>query len=162
MQDFKRWFGRRHAGYRIEVEYLEDSDAWEQFLEGANLRELTFVSEKSADQNRAGRPTREHYDVRPGRRGDVLPRRWLDRLLADGRIPAGEVLSIPVNDEDIEETRIVVEKDKRRRTVHIGSEWPRFTWEIVPGSNQRPENSAFLSAARSIIAEQLRRLGIDE
>lgn len=40
VQDFKRWFGRRHNGYRIEVEYLEDSDAWEQFLEGANLRDL--------------------------------------------------------------------------------------------------------------------------
>jgi hypothetical protein len=54
---FKKWFGSRHDGYRLEIDYVEDADAWNEFLDGANLRELTFVARKPAEGNRAGRPT---------------------------------------------------------------------------------------------------------
>lgn len=159
--NFKQWFGARHSDYRIEIDYVEDADAWNEFLDGANLRELTFVAHKPADGNRAGRPTKELYDVRPDRRGDVLPRSWLDQLRSDGRLPANQVLSVPVDESDIDETRVVVEKDKRRRTIHIGNDWPRFTWEIVPNSNTRPDDGSFRAVARDIIGAQLARHRID-
>ncbi|MDQ0923381.1 hypothetical protein QF038_001889 [Pseudarthrobacter sp. W1I19] len=159
--DFKKWFGSRHDGYRLEIDYVEDADAWNEFLDGANLRELTFVARKPAEGNRAGRPTKELYDIRPDRRGDVLPRRWLDQLRSDGRLPANQVLSVAVDEGDIEETRVVVEKDKRRRTIHIGDDWPRFAWEIEANSNVRPGDESFRSVARDIIGAQLTRLRID-
>lgn len=161
VQDFKKWFAARHGDYRVEIDYIEEAEAWNDFLDGASLRELTFVAEKPAVGNRAGRPTKELYDVQPGRRGDVLPRRWLDQLRSDGRIPPRDVLSVPVNEADINETRVVVEKNKRRRTIRIGDEWPRFTWEIVPDSNARPSDTDFRAVARQIIEEHLVRLGID-
>lgn len=37
------------------------------------LRELTFMTTKPAEGNRAGRPTKETYEVRPDGRGAVLP-----------------------------------------------------------------------------------------
>lgn len=159
--DFKRWFNSRHSGYRLEIDYVEDADAWNDFLDGANLRELTFVARKPADGNRAGRPTKELYDIRPDRRGDVLPRRWLEQLRSDGRLPANQVLSVAVDESDIEETRVVVEKDKRRRTIHIGDDWPRFTWEIEANSNTRPSDGSFRTVARDIIGAQLARNRVD-
>lgn len=160
-QDLKKWFGNRHDGYRIELDYVEDSDAWNEFLDGATLRELTFTARRSAKGNRAGRPTKEQYDVRPAMRGDVLPHSWLERLRSDGYLPANEVLSVSVNQEDIDETRVVVSKDKRRRTISIGAAWPRFTWEIEPNSNERPSDLMFVDVARQIIGQQLTRLKID-
>jgi len=157
----KKQFASDHPGYRLAVDYVEDADAWNEFLDGASLKELTFVARRTADGNRAGRPTKELYDVVPGRRGDVLPRSWLDRLRSDGHLPAGEVLSVPVSDDDIDETRVVVEKDGRRRTILIGDDWPRFTWEVEPGSNTRPADSRFYAVARSIIDSQLAHLNID-
>lgn len=160
-QDFKKWFANRHRGYRVEMDYVEDSDAWNEFLDGATLRELSFIARRDAAGNRAGRPTTEQYDVRPGRRGDVLPQHWLERLRSDGHLPANEVLSVPVHEDDIDETRIVVAKDHRRRTISIGDSWPRFTWEIEPGSNVRPPDPTFLEVARDIIGTHLTRLNID-
>jgi len=66
-----------------------------------------------------------------------------------------------VDEGDIEETRVVVEKDKRRRTIHIDDDWPRFAWEIEANSNVRPSDESFRSVARDIIGAQLTRLRID-
>ncbi|HCJ48876.1 MAG TPA: hypothetical protein DHW40_06050 [Microbacterium sp.] len=158
--DLKKWFQKRHNGYRLEIDYVEDADAWNDFLDGSTLRELTFVAHRRADGNRAGRPTTEYYDVRPVR-GEALPQNWLRRLRSDGHLPASEVLSIGVDDGDIDETRIVVQKNGRRRTIAIGADWPRFTWEIDPGSNQRPGDQQFYDVARSLIGDLLSRLNID-
>lgn len=149
--DFKKWFHWQCRGFHLEMDYVEDADAWNEFLDGATLRELTFVAKKPAEGNRAGRPTKEVYEVRPDGRGAVLPRTWLDRLRGEGRLPANEVLSVQVDESDISETRVVVEKDKRRRTISIGSDWPRFTWEIEPNSNTRPTDFTFAAVAGEII-----------
>ncbi|MGF3054179.1 hypothetical protein ACQUSY_09520 [Microbacterium sp. YY-03] len=159
--DLKKWFQERHPGYRIEVDYVEDAAAWNEFLDGSSLRELTFIAHRPAQGNRAGRPTTEYYDVRPGRRGEALPQSWLNRLRADGSLPASDVLSVPVDDADVDETRIVVQKDGRRRTIAIGVEWPRFTWEIDPGSVERPLDQRFYEVARGIIGDLMSRLDID-
>ncbi|WP_431230471.1 hypothetical protein [Paenarthrobacter nicotinovorans] len=156
-QHFKNWFHWQCRGFHVEIAYLEDADAWNEFLDGATLRELTFVARKPADGNRAGRPTKEIYEVRPDGRGAVLPKSWLERLRSDGRLPANEVLSVQVDESDISETRVVVEKDKRRRTISIGTEWPRFTWEIEPGSNSRPTDTTFTAVAGDIIHAYLAR-----
>ncbi|WP_437773479.1 hypothetical protein [Arthrobacter sp. KNU40] len=156
-QHFKNWFHWQCRGFHVEIAYLEDADAWNEFLDGATLRELTFVARKPADGNRAGRPTKEIYEVRPDGRGAVLPKSWLERLRSDGRLPANEVLSVQVDESDISETRVVVEKDKRRRTISIGTEWPRFTWEIEPGSNSRPTDTTFTAVAGEIIHGHLAR-----
>lgn len=158
--DFKRWFSARNSEFRIEIEYLEDSDAWEEFLDGAELKELTFIAHKPAKNNRAGRPTREIYEVLPNRRGDVLPRKWLDSLRQTGRLPANQVLSVGVDEDDIEETRVVVSKDKRRRTISIGAAWPRFTWEIEPDSNKRPSDSLFFVVTDDLIVTRFKNRGI--
>lgn len=157
--DFKKWFHWQSRGFHVEMDYVEDADAWNDFLDGATLRELTFVAKKPAAGNRAGRPTKEIYEVRPDGRGAVLPRTWLDQLRGDGRLPANEVLSVHVDESDIDETRVVVEKDKRRRTIRIGSDWPRFTWEIEPGSNTRPSDPVFVRVAGDIIHGHLSHLG---
>jgi hypothetical protein len=81
----------------------------------------------------------------------------LERLRGEGRLPANEVLSVQVDESDISETRVVVEKDKRRRTISIGSDWPRFTWEIEPGSNTRPSDPTFTATAGEIIHGHLAR-----
>ena len=158
--EFKSWFAKANSGYRLEVNYVEDSDAWNEFLDGASLRELTFTARRTSEANRAGRPTKERYDILPGRRGDVLPQSWLQRLRCDG-LPASEVLSVPVADEDIDETKVVVEKEGRRRTIRIGDDWPRFTWEIDPKAKSRPDDALYFDVARQIIDGQLRRLRID-
>ena len=159
--ELKRQFIDAHSGYHLEIEYVEDSDAWNDFLDGAALKQLTFVARRPADGNRAGRPTKELYDILPGRRGDVLPRGWLDQLRSTGHLPANQVLSVPVDDDEIDETRVVVDKGGRRRTISIGDDWPRFTWEIDPGSTTRPSDRKFFSAAREIVDMQLTRLSID-
>lgn len=157
--DFKKWFHWQSRGFHVEMDYVEDADAWNDFLDGATLRELTFVAKKPAAGNRAGRPTKEIYEVRPDGRGAVLPRTWLERLRDHGRLPANEVLSIQVDESDIDETRVVVEKGKRRRTIRIGEDWPRFTWEIEPGSTTRPSDQAFINVAGEIIHGHLSHLG---
>jgi hypothetical protein len=156
-QHFKNWFHWQCRGFHVEIAYIEDADAWNDFLDGATLRELTFVARKPANGNRAGRPTKEIYEVRPDGRGAVLPTSWLERLRGEGRLPANEVLSVQVDESDISETRVVVEKDKRRRTISIGSDWPRFTWEIEPGSNTRPSDPTFTAVAGEIIHGHLAR-----
>lgn len=156
-QHFKSWFQWQCRGFHVELAYVEDADAWNEFLDGAALRELTFVASKPAVGNRAGRPTKEIYEVRPDGRGAVLPKSWLERLRGEGRLPANEVLSVQVDESDISETRVVVEKDKRRRTISIGSDWPRFTWEIEPGSNTRPSDPTFTTFAGEIIHGHLAR-----
>ncbi|MFF2243324.1 hypothetical protein ACFVTM_03980 [Arthrobacter sp. NPDC058130] len=153
---FKNWFHWQCRGFDVEIAYVEDADAWKEFLDGATLRELTFVARKPADGNRAGRPTKEIYEVRPDGRGAVLPKSWLDRIRG-GRLQANEVLSVQVNEADISETRVVVEKDKRRRTISIGSDWPRFTWEIEPGGTTRPSDPTFTAVAADIIHGHLAR-----
>lgn len=155
--DFKKWFHWRSRGFHIEINYMEDSDAWNDFLDGASLRELAFVAKKPAEGNRAGRPTKEVYEVRPDGRGMVLPRTWLDQLRGEGRLPANQVLSVQVDESDIAETRIVVEKNKRRRTIRIGNDWPKFTWEIDPGSSSRPSDTVFQGVAEEIIHGHLSR-----
>lgn len=158
--DFGAWFAQRNSGFHIEMSYLEDSDAWDDFLAGAELKELTFIAHRPATNNRAGLPTREIYDVVADERGGVLPRRWLDRLISNGHLPPNQVLSVPVDASAIDETRVVVEKDNRRRTISIGNIWPRFTWEITPGSNRRPGDSTFQQVADDLIKSRYANRGI--
>jgi len=160
IRDFSTWFSIRNRGFRIEMAYLEDSDAWTEFLAGAQLKELTFIAHRPAQNNRAGLPTQEIYDVRPDKRGGVLPRRWLDALVSNGHLPPSQVLSVPVNANDIDETRIVVKKDKRKRSISIGSMWPRFTWEIVPDSNKRPGDVVFYKFVDELIVTRYFNRGI--
>ena len=154
--DVKRWFQQNHPGYRLSIDYLEDADAWAEFLDGADLRQITFTAWRSSPDNRAGVPTKEEYDVRPIR-GRVLPRAWLDRLL-NHELPASAVLSVPVEDGDIDETTVVVSKEGRRRTIRIGQDWPRFTWEINPDSDGRPVSAQFYAVANELVAERLDQL----
>lgn len=34
----KKRFAHDHRGYRLEVDYVEDADAWNDFLDGASLK----------------------------------------------------------------------------------------------------------------------------
>jgi len=155
--DVKRWFQQNYPGYRLSIDYLEDSDAWEEFLDGAELRQITFSAWRASQDNRAGVPTKEEYDVRPGVRGQVLPREWLARLRG-GRLPPSAVLNVPIEESDIDETTVVVSKDGRRRTIKIGQDWPRFTWEIDPDSDDRPVSGQFYAVANELVMQRLDRL----
>lgn len=161
-QDLEKWFKRRHPGYELQIRYVEDADAWRDWLEGADLKGLTFEVERSKDGNRLGRPTRERYEVVPSGRGEVLPSSLISRLLRGERIPPTDVLAIDIPVEDIAETKINVSKDGRQRSIRIGDDWPRFTWEIDPTTKGRPDDEAFLTLSQELFRRQLSKAQIDE
>jgi hypothetical protein len=147
-------FHKANPGFTLDISYLEDTDAWDEYLKGAELKSLTFVTERQSLGNRASLPLREEHEVRPSGRGQSLPRKWLKKA-RKGSLRATDVLSVKVKDSDVENTRIVVAKDGRRRTVVIGGDWPKFTWEIDPTSRRRPTTTKVRKVAYELIKTRL-------
>jgi hypothetical protein len=154
---FKRWFQREFKGYRVELRYLDEPVAWSQFLDGADLRELSVTRYRPAHQNRAGRPTVEEFTVRPVR-GQMLPSSWLKEMLG-GRVRATDLLSVPIDDAD--ETKLLVRSGGRDRTITVGQEWPRFKWEVDPENEGRPSDAVFYGVAEELLDATIERLAAD-
>lgn len=155
---FKAYVQGLRVGCRVSTSNVEEVNAWEEYLRGAELKEVEFLYLRRAENNRAGRPVVEKYGVR-AERGQMLPSEWIPRL-RQRRMGAGDVLSTTVPDGAADETVLVVEGEGQRRTLRIGGGLPRFTWQ-VGDDDQRPLDDVFYSMAEDIVTEELARLLAD-
>jgi len=145
---------RKHtsgSGFKLNILNLADGAAWNDFLEQAELHEVVFRKWVTRQGDRSAAPRWEEYGVK-GAEGTILPKPWVGRALGR-RLRPRDVLSVDIGDPD--ETKIVVESDGRSRTIRIGQALPTFTYEIEPGSEQRPVSSRFYAVARELIDGQL-------
>lgn len=147
----KGWFQQQFRGSRLEIEYLPDTDAWNDYLDGAALKGVVFTRFTDGGDRAAPRRT-ERFEV-GAPRGGGLPARWLERARR-ARLRPSDVLTVNVPD-DMDDTKIVVSKDGRKRTFHVGDAWPRFTWEIEPGSRERPVGTVFYGFVDEIMSERI-------
>lgn len=155
---FEKWFQERNGGFSIKFDYLEDADAWQEYLDGADLKSLSFAVYRTPPGDRTAPPRREVYEVDPGYRGEVLPHSWLDRIRSRSLNP-GDVMNVPVDPQDVEEIKVVVDRHGQRRTLVLESSWPRFTWEIDPGSIRRPTDTRFREFAFEILTDRVAKRG---
>jgi hypothetical protein len=141
----------RGMGFVLKILNLNDAAAWQQFLDQSDLAEVTFRKLVRPQGDRSAQPRIEEYTTRAPD-GGFLPKGLLDGLLRR-RVQPSDVLSVDIGDPD--QVRVVVDSGGRRRTLQVGQPLPSFTYEIEPGSTDRPVSSQFYAVARELIDGQL-------
>ncbi|MFJ5805079.1 hypothetical protein [Streptomyces sp. NPDC093093] len=157
---FKDWFRKKYESEKliVEINHFQDTNAWNEFIDRASLKEITYVVHEQDSDGAVGGRVQEHK-VKAVRRSR-LPSPWIKRAL-ERRLPADTVFSaqqLP----DADEIRMQIETDGRQRTIVVGNDLPRFMYEIEDeGGAVAPSNETFRSGVLSEVGASLEYMHVD-
>ena len=148
---------------------VADDVAWNGFLraDDVSVRSVELVQHPRASG--AGRLTSED-NLRRARLVLDLDQevRTQDRIvqaISGGRLRAGGKINLAglvglrrYVDDDFDEERLVVVKDRHERTLNVTHGWPSFVYEM---GDERPDLPTFLAEIRAPIEDTLDSLGIE-
>ncbi|MEU4999713.1 hypothetical protein [Streptomyces sp. NPDC021622] len=155
---FKDWFREKFTSQRyvIEINHFQDTNAWNEFIDRASLKEITYVVHQQDSDGAVGSRIQEHR-VKAARRR-FLPAPWI-RQAMEKRLDSDTVFSVRVPDAD--EVRMQIESDGQARTIVVDHDLPRFMYEIEDGSGGTPTDQNYRSAVLSEVGASLDYMHVD-
>lgn len=138
---FYDWFRERYANERLTIERspLQNTDAWNAFLEAAQLQEIKFLAYVEDSDGAVG-VKRQEFSAKSGR-GMRLPKEWITRAYAR-ELPPSTVFHVQGLPEP-DEVHLEIEREGKSRTVVVGQEFPRFLYPLESHDGSRPDDSIF-------------------
>ncbi|PWV81878.1 hypothetical protein SAMN05421630_106111 [Prauserella marina] len=164
LSQFKRAFRRRFdsADLLVKHEGLMDSDAWEKFIESAEMTALEIKRfGLSSDRSH---PMAEKTvgkivtQVKPNWGEKKFPRRLRDAII-DGDVRAQELVGMPALDAD--EVEAVLEDGNQQRRLLIGqAAVPILAYPIAEDRDERPADAQVYAAMEEKVSEVNGKLGL--
>ncbi|WP_458087099.1 hypothetical protein [Streptomyces malaysiensis] len=155
---FTDWFRSEYDSDRITVDRLplQNTDAWNSFIDEAQLQEIKFLVRVQDSDAAVGMKTKE-FTAKSGR-GMRLPKDWISRAYAK-ELPPSAVFSVS-GLPDPDEVHLAIEHEGKSRTVVVGREFPRFLYQIDTTGNQRPDDATFRREVMSEVGASLDLMGV--
>ncbi len=152
------WFRKEYEseGLILEKMPLQNTDAWNEFIEQSQLREIKYVVQVQDTDNAVGVRTME-FTAKSGR-GMRLAKTWIDRAL-EKKLPPGTVFSVEGLPEP-SEVHLEIMREGKSRTIIVGREFPRFMYPIESPSGSSPSDETFRREVLSEVGASLDLMGV--
>ncbi len=156
---FSDWFKEEYDSDRLVVDRmsLQSTDAWNAFMDEAELREIAFLVRVQDSDPAVGVRTHE-FSAKSGR-GRRLPKEWIQRAYAR-ELPPSEVFTI-TSLPDPDEVHLNIVSEGKERTIVVGQQFPRFMYQIDTPDNQRPDDQTFRREVLSEVGASLDMMGVN-
>jgi hypothetical protein len=164
LREFARAFRTRYKDYRLHAEGLTNGQAWQEFLEAADLVQVRVIRHR-VSSDLADNSTGKHlydlsYAARPVRGQKYFPRFVRDGLIG-GSIKPQTILGLNP-DMEVDETRLEMHGPEWQKDFVLGPDQiPVLIYPLARDDEPRPRAVQVYQRMEEVVTEFCPNLGVD-